>query len=244
MATTLHRKKTTNRPKRRPSQEPFYQNKNILRLKPRVFDRLREEEDFISMVRVGRVINALNYSTFLMRQRVYDELLEEQQAIFRVRTIWVCAGYLFEGLNVLESLRSKYHNKDFFASSLNLFGDQYKQQRKVTRDVRHSVAFHLDSDSKFTAQTLKELKLSHYEFFSRVAMDDVTVTNFHLAELVDLNFMGNRVFPDDASADILEVVRMILDFSQSMLKALWEVVEGLGRRLKLIPHNSAAGAVS
>lgn len=240
MALTRQRKKDSHRPKRRPSREPFYQNKNVLRLKPKVFDRLREDDDFIAMIRVGRVINALNYSTFLMRHRVYQELPEEQQAIFRVRTIWVCAGYLSEGLNVIQSLQPKYHDKDFFASCLKLFEDQHKKQRKVIRDVRNSVAFHLDSDAKFTAQTLMELKLSHYEFFSRASLEDVTVTNFHLAELVDLNFLGNRVFPDDSNADILELLRLILSFSENILKASWEVVEGLGRRLDIFPSVSNA----
>src|SRR5205085_8106711 len=73
------RKVTATRKKKKPNPHPFYMDKEIVRLKPKKFNTLRENADFIALVRIGRALNALAYS---------DQRSEERRVGKECRLRW------------------------------------------------------------------------------------------------------------------------------------------------------------
>jgi hypothetical protein len=231
MPTSRKRKIDNSRRKKKPNPHPFYRDKQTLRLKSKVFNLLRENEDFIALVRIGRVLNVLDYSDQLITNPPLS-IPEQVQPHHRVRTLFNTAGYLAEGLQVVQSLRLKYSNSDFFKPLLELFDESYERKRAVVREIRNS-AFHLDHEAKATPTTLRELKLPHYDFYSE-AKGEIKSAYFHLPDLVDFNFVMDKLMPNRSDrAAVTELFEMILSFNVSFRKAAWVFITGVANRLNL-----------
>jgi len=215
---------------------------SVLRIKPRVFDRLRENEDFIAIVRVGRVINVIDHCLQILANPPKfptDNLLIRH----RIRTLFNLAGYLSEGLEVVQSLRLRYPNDDFFEPFLRFFSVEYSGERKLVRTIRNS-AFHLDHETKVTRKMLLELKGPHYDFFSQPIIDgEVAGMYFLLADTIDMNYLVDKLSPDGVSrAAMLEMLATIPNFAAKFSAASSAFITGLGKRLKLISSVSTEKA--
>lgn len=220
------------RRKNKSNPHPFYSDKDVIRLKPKIFNSLRDNEDFVALVCMGRVLNVLEYSNQLIVNPP-KSLPETLQSHHKVRTLFNSAGYLAEGLKMAESLRLKYPNDEFFKPLLELFSDTFKGQRDIVRQIRNC-AFHLDHEAKATSATLKDLKLPYYDFYSE-AKGEINTVYFHLPDIVDFNFLMNELMPNrsDRSA-VTELLSTILQFNNVFRKAALIFINGVGNKLNLI----------
>jgi len=227
------RKQRLNRPKRKPNPDPFYMDKEIVRIKPKIFNSLRNNQDFVAMIRMARVLNVLDYSAYLLINPP-EFPTDSMRSRHRMRTLFNMAGYLAEALKVADSLRNQYHNDAAFHPLLELFDDDNKDHREVVRKIRNS-AFHLDHEAKATAVILKDLKLSHYEFYSEVK-GDMATAYFHLPDLLDINYFVDELKPNRSDRRaLLELFESILEFNMAFVVAARSFVLGLGIKLGLIP---------
>ncbi len=207
-------------------------DKEIVRLKPKAFNELRENGDFIALIRIGRVLNVLVYSDQLITNPP-TSLPEALQAHHRVRTLFNTAGYLSEGLEVVQSLRLKYTHVEFFKPLRELFDDSFERQRNIVKKIRNS-AFHLDHEAKATPATLKDLKLPYYDFYSE-AKGEINSIYFHLPDVVDFNFLMNHLMPNRSDrAAGKELFETILNFNIVFRKAALTFVTGIVKKLNLI----------
>lgn len=222
------------RRKRKPSAAAFYSHKDIVRLKPKFFNSLRENDDFIAMVRIGRVFNVLDYSFHLIANAP-DGLPEHVQSRHRVRALWNCAGYLQEGIKVAFSIQLTYAKEEFFKPFMTILGAEHKKERRIMKDIRDSLAFHLDVDSKATKQMLMSMKLPYYEFYSETA-GRTRSANFPFADLIDLNYLLNvTIDPTIKDGDSFEaLMKTILDFRQQYVEAASTFIRGVNEKLGLM----------
>ncbi len=218
--------------KKKANSYPFYMDKEVVRLKPKVFKMLRDNKDFIALVRIGRCLNVLDYSYQLIKNPL-SSLPEKLQAHHRVRTLFNTAGYLAEGIKVAESLRLAYPNDEFFKPLCELFGDSFKGHRDIVKAIRNS-AFHLDHEAKSTAATLKGLKLPYYDFYSELR-GEVGSIYFHLPDVVDLNFLMNDLMPNRSDrVAVEELHKAILEFHIAFTGAALIFVKGVLKKLDLV----------
>ena len=141
-------------------------------------------------------------------------------------------GYLFEGLNLVSSLRLKYIKEPFFQNLNALVDEPYKKHRRILQEIRHSVAFHFDSDDKSTKAALKKLRLPKYDLMSGDS-DKVLDFYFDFADTIDLNYLIDK-FKDERpeSEVVMEIFKAITDLMPLFGAAGHEFLTGLGEKMQ------------
>src|SRR5436190_8504734 len=76
------------------------------RISKKKFLEVRDDPDFITLIQVGRIINALSFGIDLLENIKNDDLAVSRR--YGARTFFINAAYLHESLKVLYSLRPKY----------------------------------------------------------------------------------------------------------------------------------------
>lgn len=140
---------------------------NRVRLKKHKFLALKKNRDFVTLVKIGRVLNAIAFGVECIEDYKVHETPHQMRQYHRA--FFITGGYLYEGLQLVGSVRSKYALEPSFAPLNKLLGDEYKYVRNILKEIRHSVAFHLDSDDKTTAETILSLDLPRYDFASGIS---------------------------------------------------------------------------
>lgn len=215
-------------------------NDKRFRLKKHKFIEVTGNNDFVTAVRIGRVLNALHFSRELV---LYDyDMTKSKDRRRWSRVLILNAAYLHEALRVFESVESKYATRDFFKAALILTRPDTKEgelRKKVLKYLRDA-GFHLDSDDKVTSSTLLSMAPDDYILFSN---DDGTIGNFHfdLADNVDLYSWVEafRESKDQTTLDVLKdiISDAIIDLGREVVKAGHDIFHGLieGLNLTLTP---------
>ena len=226
------------RPKKKNNPAPFYPHgKNTIRIKTKALDKLRDDGDFVALIRVGRAMSALSYAVFSLLNPPSEE--DELLTRHRYRTLLVVAGYITATLEVAESLRLSHGKSSFFDGFNEIFSDDYTRARNIVRKVRHNVGFHLDAEKNLTKTIIADLKLSHYDFVS--GNPDVHGSLcFPLADIIDVNYLAIdlkiRGSKDD---DVLkEIFETIVSFNGVVYAAADKFIEGIIKKLGLVSDNS------
>jgi hypothetical protein len=147
------------------------------------------------------------------------------------RAFFTTSGFLYEGLDVAVSIRLKYLNEPFFNKLNALIGDEYKDHRKVLKEIRHSIAFHLDSDDKSTKLTLSKIKLNRYDLMSGNS-DRVIDFYFDLADTIDYNYLIDKFKDDRPESEVLaELIKLVTELMAPFGSAGHEFLIGLGEKM-------------
>ncbi len=233
MAKSKHRKKPSRPVRKRriaPSVEETVPHK--IKLRGPKFDALRKNPDFIALVKMGRVVNAISFGI----QCISDYMdqtspVAERQ---RNRAVLVTGGYLHEGLSLVGSMRVKYITEPFFAK-LNALVDseEYKKKRKILKELRNSVGFHLDSDDKTTRKTIASMGLKRWPLASG---ESARMLDFYFdfADAVDFNFLIDTYNAGESEeTTFLEIVRSVSDMFPPFQQAGHEFIIGLSEKLQI-----------
>lgn len=147
------------------------------------------------------------------------------------RAIFVTAGYMYEGLLLIDSLKLRYTNESFFERLNKLASASFKRHRKIVQEIRHSLGFHLDSDDKSTKAALKHLKLPRYDLMSGNS-DRIMDFYFDFADTIDLNYLVDKFNSDQPESETLvEIFRCFGDLATEFGHGGDEFLNGLGKKM-------------
>ena len=201
-----------------------------IRIRRHRFRELRNNPDFLAFVKVGRAVNAVASGVHFISDYIDDESPVGRRQYFRA--FFMTSGFLYEGLTLVDSLRSQYLSESFFIKFNILIGKEYEKHRKVLREVRNSVAFHLDSNDKSTKLALKTLNLSRYDLMSgnsSLLMDFY----FDFADTIDLNYIIDKFKDNRPESEVInELMTLITGLMKSFGSAGHEFLIGLGQKMK------------
>ncbi|MBK7391788.1 MAG: hypothetical protein IPI64_00625 [Chloracidobacterium sp.] len=212
----------TRRKKRLPEAKyPMY-----VELRANALNILRDDPHFLTSLKVGRAMNAVNFS-----RRVTHDYMGQTSSVAKrqlLRSTLVTGGYLYEGFLLLESLSLKYASKGSFSMCMELIGPSYKNDRKVLQLMRNNVAFHLDSDDKSTKEALTTIELGKYNYLS-VESEKVDSIYFDFADELEWNFVfAKAAQPDHRPDDTVEHVISLIDSgADAFASACFYFLEGL-----------------
>lgn len=192
---------------------------------------LRNDPDFITVIKIGRVMNALAYCT--TNVLTFKDFMTNKTHERQLRRTWMMlGGFLHEAIQVVDAIKGRYLGDPDFEPLRKLVVDhEYLPLRKRAKKVRNLVAFHLDTYDETTRTTISRLKPSTLTLWCG---ENHQANNFYfeLADILDLSYLGD-IYPeyeDRPSDESGEKVLMDLaNYAIEFLKAchtfqqmLWE----------------------
>lgn len=227
MAVSKQRKKTkTGYRKPKPPKPDFTYHGNNLHVSRKKYQELKDNPDFVTLVRLGRVANALSFSANILNNVDVSDKSPTSKRNY-VRSLLVTAGYLHESLAVFSSLQLKYNSFDFFSRINAVLNPSVAARKKLLKLIRDGGAFHLDSDDKITSKTLPKMDAEGFQIFSgtsHAAFDFY----FDFSDVVDLNYyIWNMSSEKTADENQEEIFNAIIELTKDSLEAAHECIAGL-----------------
>ncbi len=181
---------------------------------------LRNDPDFVAMIKIGRVMNALGYCITNMvtfRDWQTNRTHERQQ-----RRTWVMlGGFLHEAIEVVNSIKGRYlGNADFEPLRALVLDYEHEKTRKKAKKVRNWMAFHLDGNDETTRATISKLKPETFTLWCGENQQNGSYY-FELADILDLTYLG-EVFPaeDDGYTPMDSGEKVLIDLNDYALAFL------------------------
>jgi hypothetical protein len=160
----------------------------------RVF-QLRNDPDFLTMIKIGRAMNAISF--VINDIMLYGEQKTLKETLQYRRAAYVLGGYLHEAITVVDRVKGRYLGEPAFESLRVLLLDpEYRKVRKHARKIRNYLAFHLDELDERTQRMLSKLKPSNYTVMSADIPDGCFY--FELSDYLDMAFIVDE-FADGRS---------------------------------------------
>lgn len=149
---------------------------------------LRQNEDFVNLIKMGRAMNGVFFNIDVMKDNIAEDTPRRRRQ--SRRAFFYLGGEIHEALQVARSIQGRYLGQEPFEPLRLLVHDtMYKKHRDYIKAVRNNAAFHHDQLDVSTRQTLKEMKLTWYDLMSGHQGDTLS-QYFEFADIVD---MGNLV---------------------------------------------------
>lgn len=208
-----------------------------MRIKPSQMIHLRDDPDFLMIVKMGRIINAVLYAqTTIIQFGVEDRYLNRRQ--YR-RGLFVLAGYLHEAINILRHVEDRHVTMESFIPLRKIVhGVEYKQTREYLREIRNVAGFHLaDSvDIENTKLALSELELTSHVLMGADDKENLTYY-FELSDMLDIAIIG-RKFKADRDIDEVheEIHQAVLNTSHEFATAAVAFQVSLARKMDLAEY--------
>lgn len=195
---------------------------------------LRNDPDFLTIIKIGRVTNAVCYA-------LTNVIREDGKTVASVRQFrrgcFVLAGYLHERLKLVQSIKGRYLIHPQFEPLRALaLAAEHKRDRDYIRTIRNTMAFHLDEIDETTRQTLAGLKPTTLPFMSG---DDETFATayFELSDYLDVAYLVEK-FGDGRTWE--ETAQMVLDtimkFADKFLVACHDFHIALCNKINITEH--------
>ncbi len=230
MPKSRHPKKKT--PKRRKFLDLDEPKSPILRIRIRRhrFREIKHNPDFLALIKVGRAVNAVISGIQFISDYMNDDSPVGRRQYYRA--FFTTCGFLYEGLNLANSIRLNYIKEPFFSKLNVLISDEYKQHRKVLKEIRQ-ISFHLDSEDKSTKLALSNLKLKRYDLASGKS-DLMMEFYFDMADTIDLNYLIDKFKDGRSEPDVHEeIVKMFTDVMKNFGSAGHEFLTGLAGKINI-----------
>lgn len=217
---------------------PLHPSRWVLKLKATHLAELRNDPDFLTLIKMGRIMNAIGYAATGVLQHGLDQstFLAQRQYI---RGMFVLAGYTHQAVKTVHGIKGRYLTFEGFEPLRVLSLDaEHKKARDYVRKIRNFTAFHLDEfdDHNTTQKTLAGLKLGSYIL---MAGDDDTVGTYYFdfADYIDWQFLL-KTFADGRSHDETaeDIAGTILTFSNALLTAAHTFQHALWEKLDMKEH--------
>lgn len=141
---------------------------------------LRDDPDFMTMVKIGRVINALSFCLEnIVKNR--DQKTACESSSYR-RAHFLLGGYVHQGITLIDRIKGRYLGvPEFEPLRVLVVEAEHRKIRKYAKKVRNYTAFHLDEYDETTRRTLAHLKPETYTMMS----GDDRSTGYHYFEFAD-----------------------------------------------------------
>ena len=195
---------------------PNYSKRWNLKLKPSQMIYLKDDPDFLMMLKMGRMLNALLFSMTSVAQFIKnDSYLAKRQ--YR-RGLFILASYLHESITVLKSTEQRHLIMDSFVPLRKIvFNPEYKKTRDYLRAIRNVAGFHLADSAvhENTRDALSDLDLSAYVLMGGDDENDFVTYYFELTDILDMAAISGH-FPDER--DPREVANEIHDAVHKVAK--------------------------
>ncbi len=138
---------------------------------------------------------------------------------------------------MVQSIRLKYHQESFFTELNELaFNDTYAYERKILKEIRDNVAFHLDSNDKSTKMALSNLNLPKYELMSK-EKPKIKDFYFEFADTVDLNYLIDILKDNKTEKDTVNLIFEALpNMMSKFTMAGHNFMSGLAIKMNLSAH--------
>lgn len=209
------------------------------------YKSLRGNAEFLALLKAGRALNSITFAMrLLLDGATGSSHLEQRQAR---KAITMLVGFCHEGRLLVERLRSEFSSKPYVTGFTRLLGPEFETERKLLREIRNTVSFHLDHEDRHTREVLAAIEslgendddeVEFYESDSGSTRD----FSFAFADLLDFNFMiikSSEHFglsgisdPEQREDQAIEKLHeSILSFSDVLVKALDEFLDGLTTEL-------------
>jgi|CXWL01.1.fsa_nt_gi hypothetical protein len=195
---------------------------------------LKSDPDFLTMIKIGRVVNAVSYAlTEVINYTDDNSVVGKRQ--YR-RSCLVLSGYLHQAITLVLSIKGRYLTHPGFEPLRVLVLDfEHKKTRDYVRKIRNFTAFHLDegSENELTMKTLSRLKLKNYTLMSG---DDKAEVPFYfdLADDIDTEFLINEFSKGrDREATRIDILQSTLNYSYEFLNACTEFEFALGEKIDI-----------
>ncbi len=232
-------KSPKNKKLRRIGQESNGAQRRPIRIKKHRFQMLKEDGDFVAMVKIGRLVNAVSFGLEVLHvSRDCKTPVEKRQYY---RALFLLGGYLHEGMELVASLFTRFQTEPFFQDLRKLrFDESNKVQRKMLKVIRNSVAFHLDHDDKSTRSTLANLKIHRYDLMSA---ETNTFGDFYfdLADTVDLNYLIDVLKEERTEPATLELIfKTVSEMMVEFLRGGHTFLTGLAEKMNFSDHTETA----
>lgn len=217
MAVSRKRKKAGKVVKRQqvvlPQRELEFPDKWELKIKASQVHFLKSDPDFLLMIQIGRMINAITFAmsahaTFIQR----DTNLGRRQTR---RGLFVMAGYIHESVKIIKGIGDRHNTMESFVPLRKIVHHHdYKKARDYAREIRNVTAFHIAESEQHanTQRSLDDLELGAYTLMGG---DDKGPETFYfeLADYLDFALIG-RTFqndrePQETADDIQETIRSV-----------------------------------
>ncbi|MBV9242648.1 MAG: hypothetical protein JO314_11630 [Acidobacteria bacterium] len=201
---------------------------------------LRGDPDFLTLVKIGRVMNAI---AFAVHGAVYGDpegsVVGARQ--YR-RSLYVAAGYVHEGIRLVQSIKGRYLTEPAFDALRTMaLGYDDKKARDYVRVIRNMTAFHLDEADIVTREVLCKIPPGMYDL---AGGDDRTVAtfNFDFADRIDMAYLcemfaNGREWPETAE----DIVNTVIEFATRFLVACERFHATLIDRTNINEHVFAMG---
>ena len=182
------------------------------------------------MVKVGRAVNAVESGIRFMSDYIDDMSPVGRRQFYRA--FFTTCGFMYESLDLIISLRLKFVSRPYFNDLHQLIDNKYNKHRKILKEIRNSIAFHLDADDKSTKLALSNLKLSRYDLMSGQSqlMRDLY---FDMADTIDLNYLIDR-FKDGRPEE--EIIVLIREVMKSFGSAGHQFLAGIAKEMNIADY--------
>ena len=198
MPTSKKRKRAGKVVKRQPVVTmPDLSKSWTLKIKASQMHYLKTDPDFLMMVKMGRMLNALLFAMTSVAQFIKnDSYLATRQ--YR-RGLFILAGYLHESIMVLKATEQRHLIMDSFVPLRKIvFNPEYKKTREYLRVIRNVAGFHLADSAEHdnTKNALSDIDLSAYVLMGADDDKDFVSYYFEFTDILDMAAISGH-FPDE-----------------------------------------------
>lgn len=239
MPTSKKRKRAGKAVKRQPVERPKLDLSKSwsLKIKPTQLKYLKDDPDFLTMVKFGRAINAISFAATVIAMSV-KQLTHTDKRQYR-RGLFVLAGYLHQTIQIIHGVGDRHITMESFIPLRTIAHDpKYEKARIYAKTIRNYTAFHLDEFDKHenTKRSLDMLDPTMYVLMGG-DNDELGSYYFQLADYLDFQIVGKQFQGDKTPGDTIdEITDTVVSTSFEMLKALHDFVVSLARKMDLHEH--------
>lgn len=221
MPVSKKRKRAGKAVKRQPVEFPLSDTSKqwSLKIKASQFIYLKDDPDFLTMVKFGRAINALSFASTV----VATSMLENSNVGRRQyrRGLFVLAGYLHQTIHIIRSVGDRHITMDAFVPLRKIAHDpEYKKVRVYARTIRNVTAFHLDESDEHenTKKSLSKLDPSMHVLMG-ADNDLIGSFYFEFADYLDFALVGTTFQEGRNPQETID------DITNSIVQTSWELLQ-------------------
>lgn len=197
---------------------------------------LKDDPDFLTLVKFGRAINALSFAMVVAASSMNDDSHIGRRQ-YR-RGLFVLAGYLHQTIMLVRGIGAgdRHVTMDAFVPLRTIAHDpKYQKVRTYCKTIRNYTAFHLDEfdEHENTQTSLSKLDLGMYVLMG--GDDDNFLTfYFEFADYLDFALVGTTFQGERTPRETMDdIVNSILQLAGELLEALFGFQLALAKKMEL-----------
>jgi hypothetical protein len=205
-----------------------------LKIKPSQLIYLKDDPDFLTMVKFGRAINALSFASTVVANSMQDDSNVGRRQ-YR-RGLFVLAGYLHQTLEIIRGVGERHITMDAFVPLRTIAHDpKYNKVRGYAKTIRNVTAFHLDEfdEHENTKTSLSKLDPTMYVLMG-ADNDNLASFYFEFADYLDFALVGTTFQGTRTPKETMDDITLsIVDTSFEMLEAAHGFLLALAKKMEL-----------